>query len=78
VHERTEAGFSDQPAVADDRLAAEERCARPAVHHDEYWLFVNPVVLGGGTPYIPVVEQRIKPRADRDANARLACRLRTL
>src|SRR5947209_10326369 len=26
---------------------------------DEYWLFVSPVVLGGGTPYFPVLEERI-------------------
>ena len=26
---------------------------------DEYWLFVNPVVLGGGTPYFPVLDERI-------------------
>ena len=26
---------------------------------DEYRLFVNPVVLGGGTPYFPALEQRI-------------------
>jgi dihydrofolate reductase len=27
---------------------------------DEYQLFVSPVVLGGGTPYFPPLEQRIK------------------
>ncbi|MEA2291097.1 MAG: hypothetical protein QOF17_117 [Solirubrobacteraceae bacterium] len=27
---------------------------------DEYRLFVNPVVLGGGTPYFPPLEQRIE------------------
>ena len=26
---------------------------------DEYWLFVNPVVLGGGTPYFPALDERI-------------------
>ncbi len=26
---------------------------------DEYWLFVSPVVLGGGTPYFPTLEGRI-------------------
>jgi dihydrofolate reductase len=26
---------------------------------DEYRLFVNPVVLGGGTPYLPVLDERI-------------------
>jgi dihydrofolate reductase len=26
---------------------------------DEYRLFVNPVVLGGGTPYFPALEERI-------------------
>jgi dihydrofolate reductase len=26
---------------------------------DEYRLFVNPVVLGGGTPYFPTLEERI-------------------
>ena len=26
---------------------------------DEYRLFVNPVVLGGGTPYLPALEERI-------------------
>jgi dihydrofolate reductase len=26
---------------------------------DEYRLFVNPVVLGGGTPYFPALDQRI-------------------
>ena len=26
---------------------------------DEYRLFVNPVVLGGGTPYFPPLEERI-------------------
>jgi dihydrofolate reductase len=26
---------------------------------DEYLLFVNPVVLGGGTPYFPAVDERI-------------------
>jgi dihydrofolate reductase len=26
---------------------------------DEYQLFVSPVVLGGGTPYFPVLEERI-------------------
>ena len=26
---------------------------------DEYQLFVNPVVLGGGTPYFPALEERI-------------------
>jgi dihydrofolate reductase len=26
---------------------------------DEYWLFVSPVVLGGGTPYFPAIEDRI-------------------
>jgi hypothetical protein len=33
VQERTEAAFSEQLAVANDRLAAEEHCARRAVHH---------------------------------------------
>ena len=27
---------------------------------DEYRLFVSPVVLGGGTPYLPALEQRIE------------------
>jgi dihydrofolate reductase len=26
---------------------------------DEWWLFVNPVLLGGGTPYFPALEERI-------------------
>jgi len=26
---------------------------------DEYRLFVSPVVLGSGTPYFPVLEERI-------------------
>ena len=26
---------------------------------DEYQLFVNPVVLGGGTPYLPALDERI-------------------
>ena len=26
---------------------------------DEYGLFVNPVVLGGGTPYLPALDERI-------------------
>ena len=26
---------------------------------DEYRLFVNPVVLGGGTPYFPPLDRRI-------------------
>jgi dihydrofolate reductase len=26
---------------------------------DEYWLFVYPVVLGGGTPYFPALDERI-------------------
>jgi dihydrofolate reductase len=26
---------------------------------DEYWLFVSPVVLGGGTPYFPALDERI-------------------
>lgn len=26
---------------------------------DEYGLFVHPVVLGGGTPYLPALEERI-------------------
>src|SRR3712207_9577907 len=26
---------------------------------DEFQLFVNPVVLGGGTPYLPALEERI-------------------
>jgi dihydrofolate reductase len=26
---------------------------------DEWWLFVNPVLLGGGTPYFPPVEKQI-------------------
>jgi dihydrofolate reductase len=26
---------------------------------DEYWLFVGPVVLGGGTPYFPALGERI-------------------
>ncbi len=26
---------------------------------DEYWLFVSPVVLGGGTPYFPTLEKQI-------------------
>ena len=26
---------------------------------DEYRLFVNPVVLGGGTPYFPALDERI-------------------
>jgi dihydrofolate reductase len=26
---------------------------------DEYRLFVSPVVLGGGTPYFPALEERI-------------------
>ena len=26
---------------------------------DEYRLFVNPVVLGGGTPYLPALDARI-------------------
>jgi dihydrofolate reductase len=29
---------------------------------DEYRLFVNPVVLGGGTPYFPPLEERINLR----------------
>ena len=33
MQERTEAAFSEQLAVANDRLAAEEHCARRAVHH---------------------------------------------
>jgi dihydrofolate reductase len=27
---------------------------------DEYRLFVNPVVLGGGTPYFPALDRRIE------------------
>jgi dihydrofolate reductase len=26
---------------------------------DEYRLFVNPVILGGGTPYFPPLQERI-------------------
>ena len=33
MQERTEAASSEQLAVANDRLAAEEHCARRAVHH---------------------------------------------
>ena len=27
---------------------------------DEYWLFVNPVILGGGTPFFPALDARIE------------------
>jgi dihydrofolate reductase len=27
---------------------------------DEYRLFISPVVLGGGTPYFPALDERIK------------------
>ena len=27
---------------------------------DDYELFVNPVVLGGGTPYFPALDERIE------------------
>jgi hypothetical protein len=33
VQKRTDARFSEQLAVADDRLAAKVHCARRAVHH---------------------------------------------
>ena len=26
---------------------------------DEWWLFVSPVLLGGGTPYFPTLDERI-------------------
>jgi dihydrofolate reductase len=31
---------------------------------DEYWLFVNPVILGGGIPLFPQMNQRIKLKND--------------
>ena len=43
-------------AVGGAGLAA--TCARLGLI-DEYWLFVSPVVLGGGTPYYPALEDRI-------------------
>ena len=47
---------------------------------DEYRLFVSPVVLGGGTPYFPALEERInlEPVETRTFGSRvvyLRCRL---
>jgi dihydrofolate reductase len=54
------AGLKEQPgkdlAVGGAGLAA--TCARLGLI-DEYRLFVNPVVVGGGTPFFPALEERI-------------------
>ena len=44
-------------AVGGATLAAS--CARLGLI-DEYQLFVSPVILGGGTPYLPPLEERIE------------------
>ena len=54
---RLKAEPSNDIAVGGARLAA--RCIELGLV-DEYQLFVYPVVVGGGTPYFPVLERRIE------------------
>ena len=45
---------------------------------DELRMFRNPVVVGGGTPFLPPVTENDSARADRDQDVRLARDLQTL
>jgi dihydrofolate reductase len=54
------ARLKEQPGgdIAVGGAALASSCARLGLI-DEYRLFVNPVVTGGGTPYFPALEERI-------------------
>ena len=54
--ERLRAEVDGDIGVGGAELAAE--CTRLGLI-DEYELFVSPIVLGGGTPYFPPLEQRV-------------------
>ena len=45
---------------------------------DEYQLFVSPVVLGGGTPFFPALDERINLELVETRTFALARRLRPL
>ena len=45
---------------------------------DEWRLFVSPVLLGGGTPYFPPLDETVKPGVGRDADVWRSRRLPSL
>ncbi len=45
---------------------------------DEWRLFVSPVLLGGGTPYFPTLDERDQPGVGRDEDVWLSRRLPSL